>query len=83
MAQAAAAAHSASPHLTLQPIRISAVEPDLANMGVDPGLSREQLDRLFPEILDPPVEKQRRVYFAARGGDGGVFTSSSTASSVR
>ena len=29
-------------------------KPDLPNMGVDPRLSREQLDRLCREILDPP-----------------------------
>jgi hypothetical protein len=31
-------------------------EFDLPNMGVDPGLSREQLDRLCWEIVHPPVE---------------------------
>jgi hypothetical protein len=32
-------------------------EPDLPNMGVDPRLSREDLDRLCREILDPPEEE--------------------------
>jgi hypothetical protein len=31
-------------------------EFDLPNLGVDPQLSREQLDRLCWEILHPPVE---------------------------
>jgi len=31
-------------------------EFDLPNMGVDPQLSREQLDRHCWEILHPPVE---------------------------
>lgn len=30
---------------------------DFPNMGVDPGLSREDLDRLCREILHPAVEK--------------------------
>ena len=29
---------------------------DIPNMGVDPSLSREDLDRLWHEILHPPVE---------------------------
>ena len=32
-------------------------KPDLPNMGVDPRLSREDLDRLCREILDPPAER--------------------------
>ena len=36
------------------PIRKPDQEPDLPNMGVDPSLSREQLDRLWHEILQPP-----------------------------
>ena len=32
-------------------------EPDFPNMGVDPRLSREDLDRLCREILDPPEEE--------------------------
>jgi len=32
-------------------------EFDLPNMGVDPSLSREDLDRLWWEILHPPVEE--------------------------
>ncbi len=32
-------------------------EFDLANMGVDPSLSREHLDRLCWEILHPAVEE--------------------------
>jgi len=31
-------------------------EFDLPNMGVDPSLSRDDLDRLWHEILHPPVE---------------------------
>jgi hypothetical protein len=38
----------------VQQVRQSDQEPDLPNMGVDPRLSREQLDRLCREILDPP-----------------------------
>ena len=32
-------------------------EFDIPNLGVDPSLSREDLDRLWWEILHPPVEK--------------------------
>jgi hypothetical protein len=44
-------------HRKAQHVHMSAVEPDLPNPGVDPRLSREQLDRLCKEILDPPVEE--------------------------
>ena len=33
------------------------IELDLPNLGVDPGLSRKQLDQLCWEILNPAVEK--------------------------
>jgi hypothetical protein len=35
-------------------VRRPVAETDLPNMGVDPRLSREQLDRLCWEILHPP-----------------------------
>jgi hypothetical protein len=38
-------------------VRKHPVELELPNLGVDPGLSREQLDRLCWEILKPAVEK--------------------------
>ena len=40
-----------------QSIRKPDQEFDVPNMGVDPSLSREDLDRLCWEILHPPVEE--------------------------
>jgi hypothetical protein len=40
------------------PVRKPEQEPDLPNMGVDPRLSREDLDRLCREILHPPEEER-------------------------
>jgi hypothetical protein len=40
-----------------QSIRKPNQEVDLPNMGVDPQLSREDLNRLSWELLHPPVEK--------------------------
>jgi hypothetical protein len=40
-----------------QRVRRPVVETGLPNMGVDPRLSREQLDRLCYEILHPPAEE--------------------------
>jgi hypothetical protein len=39
-----------------QSIRMPDQDLDLPNMGVDPQLSREQLDRLWHGILQPMVE---------------------------
>jgi hypothetical protein len=41
-----------------QSIRKPVEEPELPNMGVDPQLSREQLDRLWHEILQPMVVEE-------------------------
>jgi hypothetical protein len=43
-------------HPKPQQVRSSTVETDLPNMGVDPQLSREDLDRPWREILHPPDE---------------------------
>jgi hypothetical protein len=39
-------------------IRKPEQEPDLPDMGVDPRLSREDLDMLCREIFDPPEEER-------------------------
>jgi hypothetical protein len=39
---------------TKRPVRKPDQETDLPNMGVDPRLSKEDLDRLCREILHPP-----------------------------
>jgi hypothetical protein len=40
-----------------QPVRKLEQDLDLPNMGVDPRLSKEDLDRLCREILHPPEEE--------------------------
>jgi hypothetical protein len=47
-------------------------QADLPNMGVDPGLSREQLDRMCQEMLDEARAGRTHVKIDARGSGGPV-----------